>query len=453
MQRVLVLDLTKAWLNSELGLIGQARLRFAGDSILAIHTLGESRARYVGTEPNVTFHEVTRETSDATSAFSAVLNLAAQVARDAANQLPEVDAISIVSHHPAFVEVRKLLSPILNRKTELLHWKSFQPLYLPTGASAGARSTLPVEWPEALMPMDEAVEILVASLLRSGATRAERAIRLSDLRGILASQDPRLRKDNPLASHSRIPSLILTAALRSNRVVARSYQPDGNPRVWIESAHVAAFVSPPSTGEGSNSAPVEHGAEAPPRDRAAAVSTRSQGFLDELRRKDAGPFSAIRQELFDELRRTVDAAPEEGIALSDLLFSAIEDTKATHASATYPWRHVHAFLVKLLSESAVLLDAEGVAFRASVAVGSKHVFGLAPGWKDELDSRILIELLEAGVAVTLADIPDLAGALYQSRSREAQARAVRILDRVLISRGVVVSGEGSSAALTLPKQV
>ncbi len=286
-------------------------------------------------------------------------------------------------------------------------------------------------WPHELMPIDDAVTFLVAALREVSATAPAKAVRQTDVRAILARLDNRFEKANPLASFPGFISALLRAA-EDRDAIAIDRLDINNPRIWLSAEAAGAdnrrFLQV-----------------------ARRSHSRSQEFLDSLRRQRLGPFSNIRRQLFDALEMVINDGP---VALGELLRKTIDVTRSSIQTqgleaGRYPWRHVREFLTELLTRRPVLVGLDGSSVAPSFVTLATPIAGIHPDWRSQLDGELTVALVAGGVDIRLADVSALAGALYFERSDHTEAEAATVISK-LLEIGRIEESDDDQHRLVLP---
>ena len=83
---------------------------------------------------------------------------------------------------------------------------------------------------------------------------------------------------------------------------------------------------------------------------------RSDRFFEILRRLDLGPFSAIRDQLYDAIEN---AAEKKAFSCNGLIRKAVSEVKEKTPDSGYPWYPIAKFLFNILGKKLVLMDEQG----------------------------------------------------------------------------------------------
>jgi hypothetical protein len=164
----------------------------------------------------------------------------------------------------------------------------------------------------------------------------------------------------------------------------------------------------------------------------ATKRSRSDELVDCLRAQRLGPYSRIRRGLFDVLENVVKDKAVAAKGFSSVLSTAIDRAKEAMpdgpACKPIPWRGVKVFLRDMLLRRPVLVAADDVRIGSGFGTLTIPVVGLVADWKLELDGELVIALVRSGVRLHLSDPPNIAGALFNDRSSEAEAMAGEVID-------------------------
>ncbi|MEZ4297037.1 MAG: hypothetical protein R3B70_18880 [Polyangiaceae bacterium] len=325
------------------------------------------------------------------------------------------------------------------------------PGFATTGPRAISPTTSTRHWPVDFMPVDEALKILSKAL----ASQNER-VRMTDLRALLTYQDDRFRKSAPGAGAPGLISMLVHQAedagvLSVDRsdmtnpflrllkggagLETRAHSADGK-RLSSPPASTP-MAGPPSSRRTSAGPTSRHGmASVTATRRDADGKSRSQHFIDVLRSRELGPFSKIRQTLYDSLEEVMLGAP---ILLGSLLTDVVEMTRSKSSGIEYPWRRVRNFLIQLLSREIVLLDESGDPTPPTFSTLTRKIVRLREHWRLDFEGSLLTAIIEGAGDVCLADTPPLAGALYLNRSTDHESKIHECIQRLLL-RGRVTTG-------------
>src|ERR1043166_6003589 len=243
--------------------------------------------------------------------------------------------MTLLSFHPAVLGLRAYLATPLQARVDSIHWgRLFR--------SSGGGTSLPGSAAQALSTLltdAEALGCVQRALSGVRAIDANSAIRMSDIRFYLEREEPRLKKTNPGAHvQGIIGALVDLASRRGLVVVDRNVHPV-NPPIWLsasairsagalgdgqtvqipgttsaaivadgnpvgasggaQQAQAPAPVAPPSADTSPPGHSEINSATAPP---ARTKASRSDSFVDSLRKQGLGPSPRTRPPLSAPLR-------------------------------------------------------------------------------------------------------------------------------------------------------
>ncbi|MBQ4862402.1 hypothetical protein J8L98_11955 [Pseudoalteromonas sp. MMG013] len=276
-------------------------------------------------------------------------------------------------------------------------------------------------WPEQLMPIDEAVSVLVDAMNESNSISRQSAQRASDLRSLLVNKDSRFNKSNPVASKTGLIKSIVNEAEERKLVHTFHNGTDPNYYIWL----AGDFKSKAQI----NSTNFVH------------KGSISGQYIEILKGDGLGPFSGIRHKLFNSIEELI--GRELGFIETNALInqavatvkSEFENNNGVHLN--YPWRRVRSFLLKLLSRNEVLLNIDEKPFRVTFSNLSTPVTGLVSNWRTILDSDLILALIENGVQIQVGEIQQLSGALFYDRDETSEQNVIKLIE-YLLNRKLVV---------------
>lgn len=272
-------------------------------------------------------------------------------------------------------------------------------------------------WPDSLMPISEALAILNKALTKFGARSQEHALRGSELRGLLSSEDIRFDKSNPHANIPRLITALTNEAEQKGIITKRLDGSDPNPFIWLGNKRI------------------EHTSQNKNKDQHGL----SGKYMKILQKNNMGPFSRVREVLFNKFANLIEG--DDSITVNEAINRSISLTRealsqdgAVHES--FPWRQVRVFMVKLLSRNNVMYDGDEF-FHLSFTTLGKNVSGLKKSWIDVLEADLILCLVENGVDIHVADSPQLSGAVFHSREENIQERVNELIVQLIRSNKLI----------------
>ena len=355
------------------------------------------------------------------------------------------DTLTLISFHPAVLGIRDFLSTSTKPRIDAIHWTRLHKPASPARPAvdfAGAALT-------ALLSEDEIMSAVRRALTAANATDAESAVRMSDVRLYLEREEPRLRKTNPQANVPGIISAAINfAARRGSAVVDRNVHPV-NPPVWLATQEATGTpISKPqvetervlqpeilakaiATDEPTSSAAAMSG----PETARAAVPTqrsRSDVFVDTLRNQGLGPFSRVRVLLYDSVERIMQNGNATKKDIVTILGSAVERVEESYkpepGEKPISWRKVRPFLRTLTARRAIFVTEQGQTIASGFGTLSIPIKELVQNWRQELDGELVLALVQSGLKLHLADLPHLAGALFNDRTDDTEAKVGAVIE-------------------------
>lgn len=318
------------------------------------------------------------------------------------------------------------------RKVEFPTWRPFLSLILDATGSAlfrvGANGRA---WPEALMPLSEALE-----KLRSGLAKRGGSVHQNQLRGLLKEQDERFSKDNPTAAAPRLISTLMNLAKDANLVKIEGEVP-GDQLVQLVSAAPAAKTLARLQGD-QIVAQLQN-----PVNSVIESRNGTDFYTSVFEAQKMGPFANLRGHFFDSLER---ALPDT-LSVEQIISRCLRETKAAYVKSggsekNLPWATVRRFFETLLSRRPVLLDGSGALIYPSFAHAQTIVLRLADDWRLELEGELILFLLEKGQKIEYTDVPALTGAMCMTRDDEDRERVIKLIDHLRATKRIAYGPSG-----------
>jgi hypothetical protein len=270
-------------------------------------------------------------------------------------------------------------------------------------------------WPEAVVPLDDALNVLTEAL-----AHADRPLPTTSIRPAMTALDVRFKKPEEKNSPMAAPGLIgvlIKAAL--DRGLITSSGPADNPIIQLVGRR------------GGNDKVTATRTLSPAPDHFDRESDR---YLSILRAADLGPFQQVRLAVYKEMQKAFDK--ERAITLGQLLDEAVarvrKDIETAHGKQreylikfgqALPWSRIRAFIGTLLTRRAVVLS-DGELIRADWLHLDAPVSGALIDWQLVLDGELVVHLVQSGCRIDQYAEVELSGALYNTRQDLARIHAV-----------------------------
>lgn len=273
-------------------------------------------------------------------------------------------------------------------------------------------------------------EILAA--LKAVLERRPRGVRLTDLRGALASERDDFDKEvNPQSGAPGFITAIIRIAERANLIHVDGTLDRQNPTVTLTQGGTAdpepTASSEAEAGSSHPESAEKEGANVDDRPQPPSRSSRLQQVIETA---DFGPFTQVRKELFDAIESL---AAEKKHNSDTLIRAAVERAKDAvgEGKGGYPWWAVEKFLFRILGLRHVLIDTNGNAVNPHSFEGLTAVIAKpAPEWREKLEAEIVFVAIRDDGGVSAHDIIYLAGVLYGDRGENARMRVTNLLKRL-----------------------
>ncbi|WP_043639050.1 hypothetical protein [Nonomuraea candida] len=380
-----------------------------------------------------------------------------QTARLAATPASEAgrsgDTVLIYSFHHSILNLEGAVGSVSPR-----------PLTTPLRAYARNTAIILTEWPDELMPLDQAVASLAATLAREGAT-VERPVAKTNVRPQLVRQDPRFdKRAHPSAALPGLITLLLEKA--RDRGLIQTVGVDPGTQVYLTAAGQAYAAAahavphlPATAGSGSGSGAAS-GAEVAASDPVGITAGGSSGggqdrsalFQTILRQTDFGIFPQVRQDFYAHMkqiaaelgdgpptsrelcrqaaRRTKEGAPDK------IKQSRRDESKGEIPKDAYPWKKLEQFGMRALARAGLLAGPDGrsIGDGDPWRIPSARVASLPDDLADLLDGEMVVEIIRKCPDVGWQDCESLAGAVLDGRSDDDSDRIAGIVV-MLIEQG------------------
>ncbi|MFF4040672.1 hypothetical protein [Streptomyces sp. NPDC001816] len=423
-----VIDLTRAWAGTEgdvlAAVVDQNRLSPGTFKVICLLRQLPAVQRGAPTTPAADVANVPN--------FTNAVGVENFVAQQVEQILARGETVKILSFH-ANVKER-----VLYMNTQYPGRIHFEPL---NRYSQGGLPGEPLRWDETFMPEEEAVDAVISAL-----ADAPSPMHKTSLRPRLAARDPRFDKGySEFTSKAGFVSVLLSLARKRGFVEVIGEEP--GQLIALTATGRAALPEGTATGSrqvGGRGGRV--GLSRTPSGGSPAHGSRirkSDQFIDILRHEgNFGPFQEVRTAVYQEMEKQVTEHPGE-FSVHDLICKAASVTRDTRSNELlhdpekpFPWSNVIDFIVRLVNRRAVLIS-DGNLVRHTWTEMAKEVDALDDDWQLKLDGELVLFLLENGTPVSVHDIGDLAGALYNSHNPESRRRVIEVV-RLLLEENRVI---------------
>jgi hypothetical protein len=355
--------------------------------------------------------------------------------------------LKVISFHNAVLALRAYVPTKMQNRVEFIYGSLILRNH---GANDWRISVNQSQSLSNLMPEAEMLNALTQALRGANAVDATSAVKMTDIRVLLEREDARFKKTSP---GGRIPGLIgaivdlaeRKGIVMTNHAIEKKCRPtwlktptitlaNGNektsqPKPHAENVGAQELIQPAPIRFRPENVPLK--TDQPNASRSEnRTPSRSDHFVNSLRRQGLGPFSSIRQALFDALGIVV-TSQSDGKTLIGVVNETIERTKvsvlAKSEGQTIPWRKVKEFLREILTRKPILLASDGTVLCPSLQSLSASVHGLANNWRLELEGELILALLRDKLDLRVADLSFLAGALFNERSDASEIKVADVI--------------------------
>ena len=300
-------------------------------------------------------------------------------------------------------------------------------------------STQSVEWPEAVIPIEEALELLTTVLWRRGG-RANK----TQLRPALSEANPKLSKSNPDASDSRIISILVERAV-SRGIVRLENAAFADPHVVLIAPPNSPTIKAPIQAQ--QLVATQPFTQPLPQSQTAQTSAakRDRAYLDPytefLETYKMGPFANLRPHFYKALE---DHVPE-GLTLESLVSKCMTDVRSAYSASSnverpLSWQTVRRFFERLLEHGKVLVGDKEQPIWPSFEHGRETVRSLSLDWQSKLEGVLVIFLLEHVKQIDFSDMRHLTGALYMTRSDEDREKLFEVISHLRGAGKIIYEG-------------
>ena len=193
--------------------------------------------------------------------------------------------VEVVSYHRSVLELEGQVEGF-----RAVVWRDLKPQSL-------LASPLPPErqWDEALMPAEEAVQVLVKALAAQGARDQLNAVRFTALRLLLATEDERFSKSNPQANWPGFVSVVVGLGKMAGKVLTADDTHGQNPWLWLAEAGDAGI----NEGSTCSQPSLPTGARVVEAERLHYIKINE--FLEEYARQRGASEDRWREEVYEDL--------------------------------------------------------------------------------------------------------------------------------------------------------
>lgn len=257
-------------------------------------------------------------------------------------------------------------------------------------------------WPSSISE-EHACKALIEVLKDANAYDKSTGIRQTALRPKLSAKDSRLSTEHTSSVRNFISKLVRRAASRG---LIQLDAPGTNPIIWT-------------------AADVSHSTE----QLASVVSRQQRGqlFIDTLKSGKMGPFPNFREKVFSAVEEMVVANDKP--LFRDLLGAAVSNVRnnCNGSHNGFSWSSVKEFLIELFRLHPVAMDANSQALRPGFSTWNTPIASMVDDWRLKLDGELVLYLLRKGCEINFYDIPELTGALYETREEVYQNRLYEVI--------------------------
>jgi len=419
---IALIDLTRAWPNTEQYVLSKVLEREPADASLEIVVTPEQAAALdaVFASRQALIHEV----------LGSELDLARRITEIVTERLNTSDAVVRVYTFWPAVRGMALYQDSLHPGR--VHYMALAP-YAPPNVVTKPN----LVWDNSLMTEGEAVQALVTVLSSAGAS----GLAKTSVRPQLERLDARFAKRaDSITSKNGFISLVVDMARRRGLVEEIGTEPALIVRLASAGGGSHPALAPAGPATAPSSAP-PLAADAPttlaPSGRPEPVT--SSLLVDRLRAAQFGPFMDIRWTVYEEMDRLAAAG---NTPLWRFVKEAVGNVRRASEESNgkpMPWSRVVLFIEDLLTKRAVAI-AGGEPQLLSWTAGSLLVEGFINNWRLWLDAEIILFLIDADIDLTLHDCEHIAGTLYASRAPAAEQRVFDIVG--LLKGGGEIEYEG-----------
>jgi hypothetical protein len=354
-----------------------------------------------------------------------------------ARTTPQFTRCKIYSFHPTVLARQGDLA-LLDGMTDVIPLRN----YIKSTASAQNSG-----WPEALMPLDEALRLLVQTLQESNAT-AEHPVPKTDIRQLLSRKDRRLLKtSSPMAAQPGLITVLLNRAAEKGLVQLIGVDP--RVQVSLRGQGTAPAMAAQAAHEALVPAPLIGMADEQETTTLSAMEEegRSKVFQTILRKSDFGIFPEVRSQFYAHISQI--AKDREGIPISAREITreaaalcrtdappVFEGRKKGDLSKDkYPWRKLEEFGMRAMARAGMLQgkDGETAPDNPWVLPTSMIVTPLPEDLDIRLDAEMVLEIIRHCSSIGWNDRVELAGAILNGRSEALTDRVEEIIHYLLQS--------------------
>jgi len=178
------------------------------------------------------------------------------------------------------------------------------------------------------------------------------------------------------------------------------------------------------------------------------INISYQRILDILSKKNLGPFSNIREMLYDSFESVLLSSSKlnKPTSINQLIIESVELTKNNLEQKTYPWNKVRNFLRTLLSLSPVLLDSNNSPFFLTFSNINYPASSLVSEWRVKLEGELILIIVNELQKISFFHLDILSRILYIERSSENENRVLKIIEFLLKNNRLIEEGQNLKIA-------
>lgn len=290
----------------------------------------------------------------------------------------------------------------------------FEPLARYARADGDARAA--GAWEATFMSEEEAGLALARAISNSRST----AVYKTGLRPLLEMDDARFSK--AAGGFPSAPGFISAlVGVAESRGLVQTH--GAEPRIMVVLTEAGRqLVASASAGADSGEPDTVEGEE----------KSRSSQFADSWRGAGLGSFMTVRRAVYDEIDRALAGGPKQLRALVNDSVAAARASR-TDIDDKFPWSRVRLFIEEVMRRRPVALSNDGPV-ALTWTNGATEIEKMDEDWQLRLDGELVLHLVDDGFDLTIADMADLAGALYNARGEEEMDRTYAVIERLVVDK-------------------
>lgn len=334
--------------------------------------------------------------------------------------------VQVFSYNPYVLRLFERFNAEQRSNLSLKHWARAAEIDGQTGVIKARPDVSRFEaWKIDSIGESEAVEVLVRALKDAKAIDSASGVAKTNIRPLVSALDARLGTEATGGVTGVVSSLIAAAKRRNLIEIDSNPEFPSSARIYLKELKAAM-----------SKAIVPSSVEERERDK----------YQQTLREKGMGAFPNFREDVYLQMQSLL--GDQDRPSAGNIVRRAVERVGERYSAEhkNFSFNSLQSFVTTLLKGVPVLKAEDDSLLTPSFQHMTKKVFGFVDGWMEKLDGQIILCLLQNACAISVFDVPALAGAMYRNREGENQEKVLRVIG-ILRDEGRITYGEDDSLQL------